>query len=458
MTEAPHPLVNARVDRNGRLVSADPRLLALQLSAGGDPSGEIAVPQLAALVRLARTLAVPVSRNVVAADGDVDVELWVRAVPDEEGVRLTIGGWNSPQAETAPAPLSDGRARLSAQLQGDGRWQCDARLVITDASPELLDTLGMDGAEGEQIARIFRLIETEQGELPIVSALAEPSGTFRQLVEPRSLPGMRGWLIGTSLPGDDGRTRGFTGSFVWAEPRPAPRGAAASLEPAQSRPFIDRLEGALRTPLARIISEADTIKLAREGELDPQYAGYAQDIAAAGRHLLGLVDDMADLHAVESPDFTVPTEAVDLADLARRAASLLGVRAADRSIRIDAPSPDETLMAEADFRRALQIMVNLVSNAVRYSPPGGMVWIRTEQEGDLAALVVADMGKGIAPEDQNRIFERFERVDPNEPGGSGLGLYISRRLARAMGGDIGVDSAPGKGARFVFTLKASTTE
>jgi signal transduction histidine kinase len=98
------------------------------------------------------------------------------------------------------------------------------------------------------------------------------------------------------------------------------------------------------------------------------------------------------------------------------------------------------------------VVVNLLANAIRYSPEGGSVWLRTDREGDLAALVVADQGKGIAPEDQARVFEKFERVDPNEPGGTGLGLYISRRLARAMGGDIALDSAPGQGARFTFTL------
>ena len=96
--------------------------------------------------------------------------------------------------------------------------------------------------------------------------------------------------------------------------------------------------------------------------------------------------------------------------------------------------------------------MNLLTNAIRYSPEGGQVWIRTDREGDLAALIIADQGKGIAPVDQPRIFEKFERVDPNEPGGTGLGLYIARRLARAMSGDISVDSAPGQGARFTFTL------
>jgi signal transduction histidine kinase len=94
----------------------------------------------------------------------------------------------------------------------------------------------------------------------------------------------------------------------------------------------------------------------------------------------------------------------------------------------------------------------LVTIALRYSPEGGEVWMRTDRDGDLAALVVGDQGKGISAADQARIFDKFERVDPNEPGGTGLGLYIARRLARAMDGDISVDSAPGQGARFTFTL------
>ena len=218
--------------------------------------------------------------------------------------------------------------------------------------------------------------------------------------------------------------------------------------------FAERLDGALRRPLGQIIASADTISTRSEGPLRQDYASYASDIASAGRHLLGLVDDLADVQAVERSDFIVPTEPVDLCDIARRAAGLLAVRAADRDVRIDVSDAQEPLFAQSEFRRALQILVNLVGNAVRYSPKGSAVWIRTEREGDLAALVVADQGKGIALDDQARIFEKFERVDPNEPGGNGLGLYISRRLARAMGGDITVDSGPGQGARFVLTLPA----
>ena len=124
-------------------------------------------------------------------------------------------------------------------------------------------------------------------------------------------------------------------------------------------------------------------------------------------------------------------------------------------MRIDGPAVGESLSARGEFRRALQIVMNLLTNAIRYSPEGGMIWIRTDREGDLGALIIADQGKGIAPADQARIFDKFERVDPNEPGGTGLGLYIARRLARAMGGDLSVDSAPGQGARFTFALPVS---
>jgi signal transduction histidine kinase len=167
-----------------------------------------------------------------------------------------------------------------------------------------------------------------------------------------------------------------------------------------------------------------------------------------------LVDDLVDLQAIERPDFAPEAEEIDLADVARRAAGLLSVRAASRDVKMDRPADDEAVPARGEFKRALQVLVNLLTNAIRYSPEGGMIWVRTEAENGIGSVVVADQGKGIAPEDQARIFDKFERVDPLEPGGTGLGLYIARRLARAMGGDITVDSAPGQGARFTFTLPA----
>jgi signal transduction histidine kinase len=113
---------------------------------------------------------------------------------------------------------------------------------------------------------------------------------------------------------------------------------------------------------------------------------------------------------------------------------------------------DEAALATGEFRRVLQILLNLVGNAIRYGPEDSMVWIRVDTDDLWATVTVADQGPGISDEDQARLFGKFERLGRNDAGGSGLGLYISRRLARAMHGDIVIDSAPGQGARFTLRL------
>lgn len=447
-------IVNGTVDRQGRLIAADPRLLALQLGAGGEEGGILAVPQIATLSRLARTLGILVSRGIVAADGEQDLELWVRAQPVGDRIALSISGWREKPVSNPDADLVSERARSFARLESDGDWACDAQLRLTDITPELVTLSGIDAvvALGQPLTRFFRLIEDDQGDLPLLSAIATRQNFDTQLAELRGLPSARLWLYGELRRSPSGDFEGFSGGYRLIERAFAPIRPGLKTQAPVDEGFAQRLDSALRIPLGRIITNADSISGQGEGPLRRDYADYASDISAAGRHLLGLVDDLADLQTVENPDFRIDLENIDLADIVRRAAGLLGVRAADRGVRIDLPPSDETLEAQGDFRRVLQIMVNLIANAVRYSPKGSSIWLRTEQEGDLAAVIVADQGKGIPVEDQARIFEKFERIDPSEPGGSGLGLFISRRLARAMGGDITVDSAPGQGARFALTL------
>ena len=105
-------------------------------------------------------------------------------------------------------------------------------------------------------------------------------------------------------------------------------------------------------------------------------------------------------------------------------------------------------------RAVIQILVNLISNAIRYSPEGANVRLSFVRTAGAASVTVADEGHGIAAADEQRIFERFERAHTKE-GGTGLGLAISRRLARSMGGDVTLDSTPGTGARFTLTLPAA---
>jgi signal transduction histidine kinase len=444
--------VAGRVDAEGRLIEADPPLAALHQQAGGSEGGVLAVPQIAALARLAQRLGITISRAAVAADGDRDLDLWVRAAPEGREVALAITGWyGRPPRPAAPSRAQEREADF-LRAGADWTWETDEALRLTALSSAAAAAIGRAPSEfiGKQLTRLFRFKENADGALPILTALAEHKSFENQAAELRGGRTGRYLLAGVPLIDGNGRFAGFRGSAA-AVPREAPAGGE---EPArrEGSAFGDRLDQALRSPLAHIIDNAERLRAQPEGPLRRDYAGYADDIAAAGRHLLALVDDLVDLQAVERPDFRPEAEAIDLADIARRAAGLLGVRAADRGVRVDGPGADEALPATGDFTRALQVLMNLIANAIRYTPEGGQVWVRTEQEADLAAIIVADQGKGIAAADQDRIFDKFERVDPSEPGGTGLGLYIARRLARFMGGDISVDSAPGQGARFTFTL------
>jgi signal transduction histidine kinase len=441
--------VRGRIDGDGRLVAADERLAALHAQAGGEEGGPLAVPQLATLARLARRLGITISRAALAADGEKDVDLWVRAEPKGDGIELELSEWTERPARPPMSGAEEVREADFLRASADWLWEVDHSLAFTMISPAAAAATGGNPRDrlGSPLTRLFRLGEDADGNMPILLALARQTRFDGQLAELRD-GGGHYRLTGVPLIDGQGRFAGFRGSAtrVGTEATPQPQ---VSGDPGA---FAERLDTALRAPLAHIIANAETISAQPEGPIGADYAGYAGDIATAGRHLLSLVDDLVDLQAIERPDFAPAVEDLDLADIARRAAGLLAVRASDRQVRIDLPVAGESLPVRGEFRRTLQIVMNLLTNAIRYSPEGGMVWLRTDREGDLAALIIADQGKGIAAEDQGRIFEKFERVDHNEPGGTGLGLYIARRLARAMGGDIAVDSAPGQGARFTFTL------
>jgi signal transduction histidine kinase len=459
--KAPSMVVRGRLDAQGRLVEGDPALVNLQLRAGGEPTGPLAVPQVAALARLSRRLGIVISRGVIAADGDMDLDLWVRAQPDAAGVSLEISGWHERMAYAPPRSDDAEREADFLRASADWMWETDEALRFTALSPAAAAAIGKTPVEliGKQLTRLFRFHETEDGALPILTALAEQRRFDDQEAELRTGSKARYRLGGVPLIDGSGRFAGFRGSAtsVAFEHVPANDRGAVPLTPVVAGPaFGERLDKALRAPLDHIIQNAETISAQPDGPLRRDYAGYAEDIAAAGRHLLALVDDLVDLQAIERPDFEPEEEVLDLADVARRAAGLMAVRAASKNVTISRPPDAESLPATGEFKRTLQILMNLLTNAIRYTPEGGQVWIRAEREGDHAAVIVADQGKGIAPEDQQRIFEKFERVDPTEAGGTGLGLYIARRLARAMGGDLAVESALGQGARFMLTLPLSS--
>ncbi len=436
--------VHGKVDDQGRLIEADPQLLLLQERAGGVRGGALAVPQLASLVRLTRRLKIEISRRIVVASGDQDVDLWVRVKPGSDGLELAITGWQEIAPTVPPPGLEAVRWRDFSRASADWIIEIDLTFRVTQPPANL------PGAIGQPIESLFTLSCDEAG----VTRIAEAARRSERFEDDSATfllgSGIAVSIAGVPLIDGAGALAGYQLLISRRDPLLA-RARRANPAPLDEA-FGTQLGRAMREPLDKIIANADAIQDRGDGPVRRDYTGYAEDIAGAGRHLLALVEDLVDLQTIERPDFRPESDTVDLIDTAVRAAGLLGVRAANHNVLLNPPIAGQVLMARGDFRRILQVLINLLSNAIRHSPEHGTVLIRCEREGDIAAIIVADAGAGIALEHQERIFDRFERLGLRDGTGSGLGLYISRRLARAMGGDLGVDSAPGHGARFVFTL------
>lgn len=457
MNMSAHPaIIRATVAADGRLLSADAPLLALQQEAGGNLGDALAIPQLAAMARLAAHLGIALSRPVVAAAERGDIDMWVRAKPDAELVQLAIIDWYERQSALAPVDLARRETDIAALSDG-WTWQIDTQLRFQ----MVLEGYGGEGAlptappvPGSRFTSYFELRPDAEGDLAILRGFAQRRAFRDQVAGLTSDAAQRFMLSGFPMFDLTGQLVGYRGKAL-----PLERAVTAPLatpEPVVIYPaeFGKRLDRSLRQPLGRIIANADSIGAQFDGPLRPDYVGYANDISAAGRHLMALIDDLADLQAIDRPDFSVIAEEVDLADIGRRAAGLFLVKALDRGICVVAPAPEVAEPAIGEFRRALQILMNLVGNAVRYAPEGSTVRIETGRDAEQAWIAVLDQGDGVPADSRERIFDKFERLGRSDAGGSGLGLYISRRLARAMAGDIHIDEAPDGGARFTLFLPA----
>lgn len=432
------PIVG-RVDESGRLAAADPELERLQVEAGSRVGASLAIPQLAAIARVAQRLKIPVSRRAIAAGREQDVDMWVRAVPDGDGVALTIEQWSArpPSAPRLSATASIAHEQLEAQPL---RWSVDEHLRLLDISPELAELLSSDPADavGQPLTRMVRLEEDESGSMPLLEALASRGGFSGQRV--RSREGDRELVLaGEPTPAPDGGFSGFEGTAS------LPGNCEARAEAVV--PVDSAIHSALRSPLDSIVRSAQDMIEQSDAPVRAEYASYAADIASAARHLLSVVRSLGDQGE------SSPSGSVDLVKLASETVALVESAASEREIVV-AVQPASTVAARGEARSVTQILVNLVGNAVRYSPPGTAVTISFRRSGQSVLVHVADEGPGIDPADRERIFEPFQKGSA-EGDGSGLGLAIARRLARAMGGDVRLESASASGSRFTLELPAA---
>jgi signal transduction histidine kinase len=210
----------------------------------------------------------------------------------------------------------------------------------------------------------------------------------------------------------------------------------------------------LRTPLNAIIGFSEVLLQRYFGEINAKQEEYLKDILGSGRHQLSLVNDILDLAKVEAGKLELERGPVRLSELVDASVLLVAERAARHSITLAVKVDPNADDFPADARKLKQILVNLLSNAVKYTPDGGRVNVFAERRDGEVWVSVRDTGVGIAPDDQERIFEEFQQtgIGRQTEGSTGLGLSLARRLVQLHGGRIWVESVVGAGSTFTFTL------
>jgi GAF domain-containing protein len=218
--------------------------------------------------------------------------------------------------------------------------------------------------------------------------------------------------------------------------------------------FLANMSHELRTPLNAIIGFSEVLHERMFGEINDKQAEYLADILESGRHLLSLINDILDLSKIEAGRMEVESTEFDLPTAIENTLILVRERAQRHGIVL-ARKVDERLgMIRADERKVKQVLLNLLSNALKFTPEGGRIDVQADMRDGAAEISVTDTGVGIAPEDQEAVFEEFRQVGTTakKVEGTGLGLAISRKFIELHGGTIWVQSQVGQGSRFAFTL------
>jgi GAF domain-containing protein len=219
--------------------------------------------------------------------------------------------------------------------------------------------------------------------------------------------------------------------------------------------FLANMSHELRTPLNAIIGFSEVLLERMFGELNEKQDDYLKDIHSSGRHLLTLINDILDLSKIEAGRMELEPSTFDLASALSNAMTLVRERAQRHGITLEQQVDPQLGEVTADERKFKQILVNLLSNAVKFTPDGGRIDVNARREEDNVVIAVHDTGIGIAAQDQAAVFEEFRQVGrdyTNKQEGTGLGLTLTKKFVELHGGRIWLNSEPGKGSTFTFTI------
>jgi PAS domain S-box-containing protein len=341
------------------------------------------------------------------------------------------------------------------------RRESDGRGWFPYASQRCEPLLGLSAAAlRHDASSMLALLPREQreGMLASIEASAAVLGPWRLQFSVQR-PGGTRWLRGGASP-----RREPDGATLWhghvedvtellaGEQAQRERDAAERASRAKTA-FLSRISHELRTPLNAVLGFTQLMEADRT---DPPSAGQRERlrlVRESGQHLLRMISDLLDLTRAESGEVSLQIAPLVLADPARECLSMIAPGAAAAGVAVES-ALDGSLVTQADAARLRQVLLNLLDNAVKYNRRGGRVSLNLTRVDGEAVFEVEDDGPGIAAEEQPHLFDPFWR-SPSTSGlgeGSGIGLAVSRSLARAMRGRLAVDSAPGQGSRFRLHL------
>lgn len=407
--------------------------------------------------------------------GDVEV---IRDITDRKLAEQTVRELNTTleqrvQERTASLQVSERRFRALAVTAGRLIWTTNAEGIIVEAIPDWEGFVGQNPGESLQNdwGRFIHPEDLPRMHAEFFQGIAKQAN-FAFEFRARRHDGVYRHLRSLAAPvlGADGRVQEWIGSLEdvtdQRESDRALRQVHNELGQANARlrqasqmksEFLANMSHELRTPLNAVLGLTEVLLDQQVGALNPRQIKSLNTISSSGTHLLSLINDILDLSKVEAGKLELYPENLNVDEICQACLTMINAQAHQKRISVAFDNAATVKTLPADPKRFKQILVNLLSNAVKFTPEGGAIGltIRSPIDQGVATFTVWDTGIGIAPEDLPRLFQAFSQIDSGlarAQEGSGLGLALVSKLVELHGGSLGLETEPGKGSRFSFSL------
>lgn len=336
----------------------------------------------------------------------------------------------------------------------------DPELRIVWLNKAALEHIGMklDDVIGRRYQDVYILYKKDPGKSPVLKVLESGSEEFGEVVTQDG----KVWTVSAiPIKNETGKITGIlkTGLDITAHRRSEEKLIQAKLEAEEANnsksEFLANMSHELRTPLNSIIGFSDILLEKVFGELNEKQFRYISNISTSGKHLLTLINDILDLSKVEAGKMELHYSEFSIDSVFEEVKTVLSPLVQVKSLEVTFNIESDFTTLEADRGRLIQVLYNLVSNAIKFTPSSGKVSIYCKKSGNRALISVIDTGIGISTEDQVKLFQPFTQLDASATRqycGTGLGLALVKKIVNLHQGDIWVESEPGKGSNFTFAV------